>query len=118
MRTLGAFPEGRADRHASAVLHDEASVRVVAFTLRAGQQIGLHRSLSSVLVHVVRGRGRFIGEGSEAELGAGQSAVFAPGEEHAIDAGADGVDFLAMLAPGPTATLQATRRTAGDAAAS
>jgi quercetin dioxygenase-like cupin family protein len=103
---MAAFPEARADRHATAVLHDEANARVIAFTLGPGQVIGTHRSASTVLVHVVRGFGRFEGEAGAAELVAGNTAVFSAGEAHGMTAGRDGLEFIAVLSPGPTAVLE------------
>ncbi|HSJ05941.1 MAG TPA: AraC family ligand binding domain-containing protein [Longimicrobiales bacterium] len=111
---MAGFPEPRADRHASAVLHDEANVRLIAFSLGPGQVIGTHRSASTVLVHVVRGSGRFEGEAGAAELEAGGTAVYAPDEAHGMTAGADGLEFLAVLSPGPSMGRQG--RLAGDAA--
>jgi quercetin dioxygenase-like cupin family protein len=107
VKVLGGFPAARGDRYASAVLHDEANVRIVGFVLAPGQEVGMHDSPSSVAVHVVRGGGRFRGAGVEVELGAGQTAVFEPGEPHGMDAGPEGLDFVAVIAPGPSASLQA-----------
>lgn len=106
MKVMAGFPGARGDRHATAVLHDEPNARVIAFTLGPGQVIGTHRSTSTVLVHVVRGSGRFEGEGSAAELAAGSTAVFSPDEAHGMTAGNDGMEFLAVLSPGPTAVLR------------
>jgi quercetin dioxygenase-like cupin family protein len=106
VKVMAGFPGARVDRHATAVLHDEANARVIAFTLGPGQVIGTHRSASTVLVHVVRGSGRFEGEAGAAELEVGATAVFSPGEAHGMTAGEDGLEFLAVLSPGPTAVLQ------------
>ncbi|HET9983785.1 MAG TPA: cupin domain-containing protein [Longimicrobiales bacterium] len=102
MRPLAPPPAPRDDRPASAVLHDEENVRVVAFTLRPGQRIPPHTSRSTVLVQVVEGAGTFTGDDGDAVLAAGAGAAFAPGELHAIDAGEDGVRFLAIIAPRPS----------------
>jgi quercetin dioxygenase-like cupin family protein len=106
VRVLGDYPAARGDRYASAVLHDEANVRVVAFVLEPGQEVGVHESPSSVVVHVVRGDGRFTGAAGEAQLGVGQTAVFEPGEPHGMGAGPEGLHFLAAITPGPSAALQ------------
>jgi quercetin dioxygenase-like cupin family protein len=89
-------------RPATALLHDEPNVRVVAFHVAPGQEIPPHKSPSTVLVHVVQGRGRFRGEDGEAELEAGRSAVYAPGELHAIAADDEPLSFLAIIAPRPS----------------
>lgn len=96
-----APPAPRDDRFASAVVHDEANLRVVAFHLRPGQRVPPHRSASTVLVRVVSGSGVFRGEGAERLMHPGESAVFAPDEYHAIEAGADPLHFLAYITPGP-----------------
>lgn len=58
MRVLPAGPSVPAPlRPASAILHDEANVRIVAFHLAPGQEIPPHRSMSTVVVHVTRGKG-------------------------------------------------------------
>ncbi len=101
MRRLPSPPPPRPDRPASAILHDEASVRVVAFTLQPGQVVAPHRSSSTVVVHVLEGHALFQGEGEEQLLRAGESAAYAPGERHGIAAGEDGVRFLALIAPRP-----------------
>lgn len=94
-------PPAREDRPASAVLHDAPGVRIVAFHLRPGQRIPAHRSTSTVVVHVVEGSGIFEGENGTARLRSGESAVFEPGESHAIEAGSLPLVFLATLAPRP-----------------
>ncbi|HEX7117942.1 MAG TPA: cupin domain-containing protein [Longimicrobiales bacterium] len=101
MKALSAGPEARADRPASAVLHDEANVRIVGFRLEPGQRIPPHHSSSTVTVHVTEGRGTFIGADGRAELAAGETAVYAPGETHAIEAGDAPLRFLAIIAPRP-----------------
>ncbi len=101
MKRLGETPATRADRPASAVLHDEANVRVVAFTLAPGQVVPPHSSASTVLVHVLRGGGRFLGASDALMLAPGQSAIYAPGEMHSMEAGNEGVEFLAIIAPEP-----------------
>ncbi|HEU0016512.1 MAG TPA: AraC family ligand binding domain-containing protein [Longimicrobium sp.] len=57
--------------------------------------------VSTVLVQVVSGRGRFHGEGGEAVLHAGQAAVYRPGETYAITAPDKPLVFHAFLTPRP-----------------
>lgn len=102
MKPLAPPPAPREDRPASAVLHDEENVRVVAFTLRPGQRIPPHTSRSTVVVQVIDGAATFIGGDGATVLTAGAGAAFAPGEIHAIDAGDAGVRFLAVIAPRPS----------------
>lgn len=101
MNVLTAGPASRAERPASEILHDEANVRVIAFHLLPGQGIPPHKSDSTVLVQVVSGSGRFHGEESAEVLSSGQSAVYAPGEMHAMYAGDEPLRFLAIIAPRP-----------------
>ncbi|HEX6560365.1 MAG TPA: hypothetical protein VF021_12905 [Longimicrobiales bacterium] len=102
MKTLGGFPLERTDRHATALLHDDSNVRIVAFTLAAGQEVAVHTSKSTVAVHVVGGSGAFIGD-VEDLLSVGQSAVYEPGEPHGMRAGAEGLHFVAFITPSPSA---------------
>lgn len=101
MKVLESAPEPRADRPASAILHDEASVRIVAFRLQPGQEIAPHRSTSTVIVQVTDGAGTFYGEDAGVRLRAGEGAVYAPGELHAITSGEEPLRFLAIIAPRP-----------------
>lgn len=103
MTVLDGLPAPRAERAASALLHDHADARVVGFTLQPGQTIPAHESASTVLVHVVAGSGTFRGADGATTLAAGQAAVFAPGETHAIEAGDAPLRFLAVIAPRPSA---------------
>jgi quercetin dioxygenase-like cupin family protein len=101
VNVLGNGPAARADRAASEVLYDHADARIVGFHLQAGQRIAAHRSESTVAVHVTEGSGVFRGTDMEATLAAGDVVVFAPGEMHAIDAGATPLRFVAVIAPRP-----------------
>ncbi len=101
MKRLGPPPAPRPDRPASAILHEEPDVRIVAFTLEPRQVVPPHRSASTVVVHVLAGHAVFQGEGDEQPLRTGDSAAYAPGEVHAILAGDEGIRFLAIIAPRP-----------------
>ena len=94
-------PEPRTDRYATAIVHQDANVRVIAFTLLPGQEVPAHRSGSTVVVQVVEGMGIFRGDDEESTLGAGGSAVFDPDETHSIRALQEGVSFLATISPPP-----------------
>lgn len=104
MKTLDPGGLGpRADRYASQLLHDEPNVRVVGFHLEAGQVVPPHSSPATVMVQVVQGSGTFRGAGgAEARLAAGESAVYAPGEEHSIEADSGTLRFLAIITPRPS----------------
>jgi quercetin dioxygenase-like cupin family protein len=96
-----AAPPARPDRFATRVLHDEPNLRVIAFHLLPGQAVPPHRNASTVLVQVISGRGRFLGEDAEATLAAGESAVYRPGETHSNDALDEPHVFHAVIAPRP-----------------
>jgi quercetin dioxygenase-like cupin family protein len=91
----------RDDRPATAVAHDEANARVLVFQLDPGQRVPPHHNRSTVIVTVLEGSGTFHGADGEAVLRAGQTAVYAPGEEHAITAGDEPLRFQAVIAPRP-----------------
>ena len=101
MKVLVEGPAARADRPSSAVLHDEANARVVAFHLLPGQRVPPHRSESTVLVQVISGSGRFEGADASHTLKPGDTAAYAPGELHAIEAGQESLRFLAIITPRP-----------------
>lgn len=94
-------PPAREDRPATRLLHDEPNARVVAFHLQPGQVVPAHRSPSTVLLQVIAGEGTFRGADGEARLGAGETVVFAPDEEHAIEADGVPLHFLAFITPRP-----------------
>jgi quercetin dioxygenase-like cupin family protein len=103
MRVLPTgLPEPRPDRPATALLHDEANARIVAFHLLAGQEVSPHRSTSTVAVQVIEGEGLFQGEGDGVTLKVGETAVFAPDETHAVRAVGGALRFLAILTPRPS----------------
>lgn len=103
MKTLAAAaPDARPDRPATAILHDEPNVRVIAFHLLAGQRVPPHDSTSTVVVQVIAGTGTFTGDGARVVLGPGESAVYAPGETHGIEAGEGPLHFVALVTPRPS----------------
>jgi len=101
VKVLGDAPAARSDRPVSELVHDEANVRIVCFHLLEGQCIPAHASDSTVVVEVIGGGGVFRGADDAAELEAGGSAVFAPGELHAIEAVGGPLRFRALIAPRP-----------------
>ena len=101
MNVLPAGPAARLERPSTQILHDEANVRVVAFHLLPGQKVPPHRNNSTVLVSVLEGDGLFHGGETVTTLRAGDMAVFAPGETHAIDAVDSLLRFVAVITPRP-----------------
>lgn len=94
-------PPARDDRPSTRVLHDEPNVRVIAFHLQPGQTVPPHHSTSTVLVRVVSGRGRFMGDEAEVVLEPGGAAVYRPGETHSITALDGPLVFHAVITPRP-----------------
>lgn len=103
MKQLSGWPAERADRHATALLYDSAECRLVAFTLAPNQEVKVHTSSSTVLCTVVSGSGTFIGSDGNASVQAGAVVQYAPEEPHGMIAGAEGLRFLALITPGPSA---------------
>lgn len=101
MKLLENGPSPRSDRPASMLLHDEPNIRIVAFRLQPGQVIPAHQSPSTVTVIVTEGAGTFEGEDGQVELQVGESAIYAPGEMHAILATAEPLRFMALISPRP-----------------
>jgi quercetin dioxygenase-like cupin family protein len=102
MKVLPAAPPAaRDDRPSTQLQHDEANARVVAFHLQPGQTVPAHRSDSTVVIQVITGNGTFRGADGEAHLGPGATMVFAPGEDHAIEANGESLHFLAVITPRP-----------------
>lgn len=101
MKVLADLPHARAERHATALLHDERSCRVAGFTLSPGQEVPVHTSASTVTVLVVEGAGTFIGKDTRIVLRAGQALVYEPNEPHGMIAGDEGLRFVAVITPGP-----------------
>lgn len=101
MNALPLGPGAREDRPATALLYDHPNARIVAFHLLPGQRVPEHRSSSTVTIHVTEGSGIFRGSEAESRLEAGQMAVFAPDEMHAIDAEAEPLRFVAIITPRP-----------------
>ncbi|MEX2572091.1 MAG: AraC family ligand binding domain-containing protein [Gemmatimonadota bacterium] len=95
-------PPARPDRPATELLHDDPNARVVCFRVEPGQAVAPHTSDSTVLIQVIEGAGVFHGEGSSAELSAGGTAVYAPGEVHSMEPAGNGtLRFLAIITPRP-----------------
>lgn len=106
MKQLEQWPAPRAEKHATALLHDAPDCRIVAFTLAPNQEVAVHSSASSVIVHVVAGSGTFQGGSETLELHVGESAAYVPNEPHGMQAGADGLRFMAVIAPSPSKAVK------------
>ena len=87
----------RADRPATGTAHDSRDARFVVFRLAPGQVVRTHTNPAAVTLVVLQGRGVFTGAAGEQLLGAGDAALYAPGEPHGIRAADDEVIFLAVI---------------------
>jgi quercetin dioxygenase-like cupin family protein len=89
----------RADRPATAVVHDSTDVRLLVFRIQPGQAVATHTNASTVVLTVVEGTGIVTGAEGERAVGGGDVIVFAPREPHgmrSIDA-----DFILIAAIAP-----------------
>jgi quercetin dioxygenase-like cupin family protein len=90
-----------AARPATAIVHDDADARLVVFRLAPGQSVAPHRSVSTVTLTVIAGRGLVLGGSVERRVETGHVAVFEPNEMHGMRAEADPFVLLAVITPRP-----------------
>ncbi len=84
------------------LVYEDGNAKVIRFYLREGQEIKPHRSPSSVLITVLKGRLTFTcGEGKEETLSQGDTVFYEPQELHGFRALEDSV-VEATIAPNPT----------------
>ena len=88
-------------RPATAIVHDSPDARSVVFRIGPGQSVPPHRSLSTVMLTVVAGRGTVSGADGEKEVEAGELVVYEPNEMHGMRAGDDTFVLLAVITPRP-----------------
>ncbi len=89
------------DRAVARVVGRDRNMRVIRFCLLAGQEIKPHRSPSTVLMTVLKGRLVFVGGEEEMELKEGDALLCAPGEPHGFRALEDSV-VEAVVSPNPS----------------
>jgi quercetin dioxygenase-like cupin family protein len=83
------------------IAHDVDDGRLVIFRLDPGQKVATHTSQSSVILHVVSGRGFVTGGEREEEAHAGEMFAFAPAEPHGMRAGEEPFVVAAIITPRP-----------------
>ena len=88
-------------RPATAVVHDTPDARLVVFRMSAGQSVPPHRSVSSVLLSVVSGRGVVSGATEERTVEEGDVVAYEPNELHGMRATDDDFVLLATITPRP-----------------
>lgn len=101
MKIADLAPAFREERFASRIVHSEERLRLVVFDLLPGQRVPPHRNSATVTLHVLQGCGLFGGADGEVRASAGSLLVYAPDEEHSIEAGDEPLRFLAILTPSP-----------------
>jgi quercetin dioxygenase-like cupin family protein len=97
---LPALEEFDPERVRVKLLHDSEALRLVLFCLQPGQAIPAHSATSTVVMHLVRGRGRFTVGETEHPATAGTVVVCPPNEAHGMAADEEMV-VLATIAPRP-----------------
>ncbi|MHB1861524.1 MAG: cupin domain-containing protein [Gemmatimonadaceae bacterium] len=91
----------RADRPATATVHDAPGARLVAFRIEPGQSVAPHTSASTVVLSVIAGTGLVSGPDGERSVRAGDIVVYAPHERHGMRALAQTLVVIAIIAPRP-----------------
>lgn len=88
------------DRPGIAVLHNAPDFRVITIGLKTGQILPSHSSTSSVLMHVLQGRGHITAGEERHAVGPGAVVICRPYEPHGIEA-TEEMAVLAVIAPRP-----------------
>ena len=107
MRHLGpvevarAATASRADRPATAILHESPDARLVVFRLAPGQAVPPHQNPSTVMLQVLAGAGVLSGGDGERACVAGDLVVYAPNEVHGMRAPDTELLLLATITPRP-----------------
>lgn len=91
----------RADRPATALIHDVADARVLLFRLDPGQEVPAHTSASTVLLTVISGVGIVIGADGERRVKQGDLVAFGENEPHGMKATEERFVIAAVIAPRP-----------------
>lgn len=94
----------RADRPATAMVHDSPDARIIVFRIGPGQQVAPHTSASTVILQVVSGAGTVTGAEGDRAVRMGDVVTYAPNERHGMRAGSETFVVLAVIAPRPAAT--------------
>ena len=91
----------KADRPATAIVHETNDARVVLFRLEPGQSVATHSSASTVLLSVLAGTGVVSGGEGERAVKPGDLVAYAEQEPHGMRAGGEQFVLLAVIAPRP-----------------
>src|SRR5688500_13510298 len=91
----------RADRPATATMHDSPDVRLVVFRIEPRQQVATHTNASTVVLTVLEGSGMVTGADGERAAGAGDVIAFETREPHGMRATDQRFILVAAIAPRP-----------------
>lgn len=97
-----AAAAARAERPATAIVHDTPEARIVVFRIAPGQAVPPHTNTSRVMIQVLAGHGVLTGAEGDRPCSAGELALFDPGEVHAMRAEREELLLLATIAPRPS----------------
>ena len=100
---LAAAATAQPGRPATALVHDSPDARVVLFRIEPGQQVPVHTSPSTVLLHVVSGMGVVAGAAGERAVRAGDVIAYDREEPHGMRAEREQLVIAAVIAPRPAA---------------
>jgi quercetin dioxygenase-like cupin family protein len=96
-----AAAAARADRPATAIVHDSADVRLVVFRIEPHQHVATHTNASTVVLTVIEGTGFVTGTEGERAATVGDVIVFEPREPHAMRSNGSPFMVLAAITPRP-----------------
>ena len=91
----------RAEKPASAIVHDSADARVLVFRIEPGQQVSEHSNASTVMLSVLEGPGEVVGAQGRMTVQAGDLVIYAPNEMHSMRALEGRFVVQATIAPRP-----------------
>jgi len=98
-----AAVRAKADRPASALIHDSDDARLLVFRIDPGQEVAVHTNASSVLLVIVSGSGTVVGAEGERPVRAGEIVAYDVQEPHGMRAHDEQLVIAAVIAPRPGA---------------
>jgi quercetin dioxygenase-like cupin family protein len=100
-RAAAVAAVARADRPATAVVHDSPDVRLIVFRIEPHQVVATHTNASTVVLTVIEGTGFVSGNEGERAATVGDVIVFEPREPHAMRSNGSRFMVLAAITPRP-----------------
>lgn len=90
----------RDDSYNAEMIYDSPNFRIVAFYLRAGQEVSPHTVKPEVSMTILKGKGKLIAGDKQYDAKEGDIAVCGSMESHGFSATTDMI-LLAVIAPRP-----------------